>query len=184
MVEAAQTTSAATDAGSFVCQEGDIGTFQLDRKYDAVIALFHVLSYQITDAEVARTLANAADHLNSRGLFLFDVWHGPAVLHQPPTIRTKRASDANMRLTRLATPEFHPEKQIVIVRYNVTVESIHDERSESFQEEHHMRYFFPNEIESLARQGGFAVECCEEFLTGLPPSENTWGVCYLLRKLG
>ena len=42
MVEAAQATPASTDAGSFVCQEGDIGTFQLNRKYDAVIALFQI----------------------------------------------------------------------------------------------------------------------------------------------
>ena len=45
-----------------------------------------------------------------------------------------------------------------------------------------MRYFFPDEIDEFAEDSGFKVERSEEFLTGNVPSENTWGVCYLLRK--
>jgi hypothetical protein len=92
-------------------------------------------------------------------------------------------SDANTKLTRVATPEHLAEEQTVIVRYAITVESIRDNRSETFQEQHRMRYFFPGEIESLARDYQFKIERSEEFLTGQAPSENTWGVCYLLRKL-
>lgn len=183
MVEAARAALSPVGPGSFTCQQSDIGTLKLDRMFDAVIALFHVISYQTTDAEIARTFASAADHLIPHGVFLFDVWHGPAVLHQGPSARTKRMSDENIRLTRIATPELLPEKQIVIVRYAITVESIPDKRREVFQEEHQMRYFFPNEIESLARKHRFDIERSEEFLTGQAPSENTWGVCYLLRKL-
>jgi hypothetical protein len=45
-----------------------------------------------------------------------------------------------------------------------------------------MRYLFPMEIDLIARQSGFSVERSEEFMTGNPVSENTWGVTYLLRK--
>ena len=183
MVNVAQTVQSLTGAGSFSCTQGDIATVKLGRAFDAVIALFHVLSYQTADAEIAQTFANAAAHLNPGGLFLFDLWHGPAVLQQAPSIRTKRVADANTRLTRIANPELHPENHIVTVRYTIKVESIRDNRTETFQEEHQMRYFFPNEIESLARENQFKVERCEEFMTGQAASEKTWGVCYLLRKL-
>jgi hypothetical protein len=45
-----------------------------------------------------------------------------------------------------------------------------------------MRFLFPVEVDLLARQTGFEVETAEEFLTGRPPSERTFGVFYLLRK--
>jgi hypothetical protein len=45
-----------------------------------------------------------------------------------------------------------------------------------------MRYLFPTEIVLLADRAGFEVERSEEFLTGQKPSENTWGVAYLVRK--
>ena len=184
MVAAARVAPSQAGAGSFECTQGDIGTVKLDRAFDAVIALFHVVSYQTTDEEIARTFANAADHLNPGGLFLFDVWHGPAVLKQGPSPRTKRVADANTRLTRVANPELHAESHIVVVHYKITVESIRDNRTETFQEEHQMRYFFPNEIESLADENQFKTERCEEFMTGQVASEKTWGVCYLLRKIG
>jgi SAM-dependent methyltransferase len=184
MVEVAQTAPSPAGAGTFDCTQGDIRTVKLDRAFDAVIALFHVVSYQTGDEEIARTFANASDHLNPGGLFLFDVWHGPAVLHQGPSIRTKRVADAHTRLTRIANPELHAENHIVTVRYTINVESIRDNRTETFQEEHQMRYFFPNEIESLADENQFKIERCEEFVTSQAASEKTWGVCYLLRKIG
>jgi SAM-dependent methyltransferase len=183
MVKVAQTTQSFAGTGSFNCAQGDIATVKLGRSFDAVIALFHVLSYQTTDAEIAQTFANAALHLNPGGLFFFDVWHGPAALQQAPSTRTKRVADANTRLTRTANPELQAEKHIVTVRYTINVESIRDNRTETFQEEHHMRYFFPHEIESLAHENQFRIERCEEFMTGQAASEKTWGVCYLLRKI-
>ena len=51
-------------------------------------------------------------------------------------------------------------------------------------EEHRMRYLFPVEVELLAQQSGFNIEKSEEFLTRKRPSENSWGVMYLLRKSG
>jgi hypothetical protein len=73
---------------------------------------------------------------------------------------------------------------MVTVRCTINVESVRDNRTETFQEEHQMRYFFPNEIESLAGENEFKVERYEEFMTGQAASEKTWGVCYLLRKIG
>ena len=52
--------------------------------FDAVIALFHVVSYQTTEHDLRATFATAARHLNPGGVLLFDVWHGPAVLAQQP----------------------------------------------------------------------------------------------------
>jgi SAM-dependent methyltransferase len=168
--------------GAFQCIRGDIRNIKIDHLFDAVLSLFHVISYQTTKADVVKTFANAAHHLKPRGVFLFDVWHGPAVVSQRPTVRIKRVEDDKTRIIRIAEPELDMSAGIVTVQYTILVESKSDGQVVSFCEEHRMRYFFPPEIELIAEQNGFAVEKTEEFLTGGNPSEKTWGVMYLLRN--
>jgi len=170
--------------GSFDCMQGDMHTVELGRVFDGVLALFHVVSYQTRNVELLQTLANAARHVRPGGLFLFDVWHGPAVLAQRPSVRLKRVEDENTRLTRIAEPELDTNAGVVTVRYTMLAEAKRDGRLTTFEEEHRMRYLFPSEIDLLAVQTGFEVARSEEFLTGKVPSESTWGVAYLLRKQG
>src|SRR5262249_37637094 len=73
MVELAQSVRTLA-RGSFDCGIGDIRSVRLKRQFDAVIALFHVMSYQVLDSDVAAVLDTAAYHLAPGGLFLFDVW--------------------------------------------------------------------------------------------------------------
>ena len=172
-----------TGDGAFHCMQGDIRTLSLGRAFDAVIALFHVISYQTTNADLLLTFNCAARHLNAGGLFLFDVWHGPAVLRERPSVRVKRVEGESALLTRIAEPELDTNTSVVTVRYTMLAESKVSARLTRFSEEHRMRYLFPTEIDLLAGQSGFKVERSEEFVTGKPTSESTWGVAYLLRKL-
>lgn len=186
MVRVAHGTLMASSAavGSFDCMEGDIRTVHVEGKFDAVISLFHVVSYQTGNRDVLQTFANAARHLPQNGIFLFDVWHGPAVLLERPSVRIKRVEDDYTRVTRIAEPVLDTDASTVTVRYTIFAESKADGRFTTFDEEHRVRYFFPREIEFIAAQSGFTLERREEFLTGKEPSENSWGVAYLLRKTG
>ncbi|MGA2463631.1 MAG: class I SAM-dependent methyltransferase [Thermodesulfobacteriota bacterium] len=64
--------------------EGDIRDIRLNKRFDAVIALFHVISYQTTNEDVTAAFETARQHLNSGGIFIFDIWYGPAVLTERP----------------------------------------------------------------------------------------------------
>ena len=172
-----------TRGGKFDCIQGDIRTVNLGRTFDAVLSLFHVVSYQTSNSDLLHTFNSAARHLKPGGVFLFDVWHGPAVLRERPSVRVKRVEDDRTFLTRIAEPELDINAGVVTVRYSMLAESKVDRKLVKFGEEHRMRYLFPTEIDLLSRQSGFAIEQCEEFLTGNPASEGTWGVAYVLRKL-
>ena len=78
--------------GSFTCEVGDVCTANLDRSFDAVVSLFHVMSYQTSNQMLRAAFQTAARHLATGGLFLFDVWHGPAVLSQRPSKRIKEVA--------------------------------------------------------------------------------------------
>lgn len=68
---------------------GNIQTIQLEQSFDAVISLFHVMSYQITNEMLYSTFRNVRAHLKDDGVFIFDFWYGSAVLSDKPTIRGK-----------------------------------------------------------------------------------------------
>ena len=182
MANAEAPSSPAHVNGRFRCRQGDIRTVQLGCLFDSVISIFHVVSYQTRNADLLATFANASQHLTPGGIFLFDVWHGPAVLRERPSVRVKRIEDETTCLTRIAEPELNVNAGVVTVRYTILAESKEDSRLTKFCEDHRMRYLFPVEIDLLASQTGFEVERSEEFLTGQVPSESTWGVMYILRK--
>jgi SAM-dependent methyltransferase len=53
-------------------EHGDIRDFRLGRQFDAVVALFHVISYQISNDDVLAAFTTAKAHLRTNGLFIFD----------------------------------------------------------------------------------------------------------------
>ena len=168
--------------GSFACEAGDLCSARLGRTFDAVIALFHVLSYQATNDQLLAAFRVAAGHLAPGGVFLFDVWHGPAVLSQCPERRIKQVEDARYRVQRAALPELDAETGTVKVVYRFECEDLATGAIERFDEAHVMRYLFPTEVDLLARSCGLTIAGSEEFATGMPPSAATWGVAYVLRN--
>lgn len=179
---AAAAKEKATGPGSFDCQQGDIATVNAGGPCDAVISLFHVVSYVNSNDLVRATFGNAARHLSPGGVFFFDVWHGPAVLSDRPAVRVKRVEDKTTKLIRVAEPTLDVQTSRVTVHYTMLAQSKADGAMTTFTEEHQMRYFFPTEIALFAELAGFDVERSEEFLTARAPSDRTWGVAYLLRK--
>jgi SAM-dependent methyltransferase len=169
-------------SGSFECIEGDIRDMELNRTFDAVLALFHVISYLTTSADIKAAFKNANKHLKPGGIFFFDVWYTPAVLSQIPEIRIKRIEDEQVRIIRLAEPTLHPNQNLVDVQYTVLAEEIATHTLTTIEETHHVRHFSLPELEMLANFTGFTLLHSEEFLTANPPGENTWGVCCVLRK--
>jgi len=168
--------------GSFTCEVGDVRSANLGRTFDAVIALFHVISYQATNEDLRAAFRVAARHLAPGGLFLFDVWHGPAVLTERPKERVKNVASEHFEITRIARPELDSNRSTVKVTYHMECRDRRSSDIVRFSEEHLMRYLFPTEVELLARGCGMRLMKAEEFYTGRPLSSSTWGVAYLLQK--
>lgn len=182
MVAAAEAAvSPSATGGSFRCEVGDICAADLGRRFDAVIALFHVVCYQTSDAALAATFQAASRHLSAGGVFLFDVWHGPAVIRQGASHRVKEVADGPVRVKRSAHPEVDSIRKTVNVVFDLDCEDRSSGDTVRFREEHELRYLFPEEIDELARACGLRVVVAEEFLSAHPVSADTWGVCYVLQ---
>jgi SAM-dependent methyltransferase len=173
----------ADAAPGFTCQEGDICEVQLGRSYDAVLSLFHVVSYQVSNAQLQAVFKNAAAHLNKDGLFIFDFWYTPAVYAQQPSVRVKRMSDEQVEITRIAEAEIYANENRVDVNYTIYARNKANGSVQTLQEKHPMRHFSLPEIDLLAHMSGFKRINAEEFLTNAHPSPQTWGVCVTLQKV-
>ena len=174
--------AAAQQAPGFSCQQGDITTTKLQCRFNAVLSLFHVVSYQTTNPAVQAVFANAAHHLDHGGLFLFDVWYSPAVAAQRPVLRVKRLQSEDFSITRIAEPKLHPNVNCVDVHYTVMAQERRTGLLHTFEETHPMRHFSLPELDLLSEAAGFERLRAEEWLTGALRSEATWGVCLVLCK--
>lgn len=173
----------AEAAPGFTCQQGDITLTRMGRPYDAVLSLFHVISYQTSNVQLQAVFANAAAHLNYGGLFIFDFWYSPAVYAQKPLVRVKRMGNDQVEITRIAEPVIHPNENRVDVNYTIYSHELGTGSVQTLQETHPMRHFSLPEIDILAGVHGLEVITAEEFLTGNVPSESTWGVCVILKRI-
>ena len=178
----AEMVSQAVEKHGFTCQQGDIRTVQMERRYDAVLSLFHVVSYLTDNASVHAVFDRAAEHLASGGLFVFDFWYSPAVYAQKPEVRVKRMDDTEVEIVRIAEPKSHPNQNRVDVNYTIFARDLASGASHTLAETHDMRHFSLPEIDLLAEASGFSRIGGEEFLTAQTPSEATWGVCVILKK--
>ena len=178
-----QMVDRAKEIKGFSSRQGDIRNVNLGRTFDAVISLFHVMSYQVTNTDIQATLSNAAAHLLPGGLFVFDFWYSPAVYAQKPEVRVKRQEDDRIKITRIAEPSIYPNENRVDVHYTIHAQEASTGEYHVFEEVHPMRHFSLPEIDLLAATTGFEKIGEEAFLTGETPGEDTWGVCVILRKI-
>lgn len=172
----------AEQTGGFQCQVGDIATVKLGRTFDALLSLFHVISYQVCNEAVQAVFARAAEHLLPGCLFIFDVWYSPAVYAQRPSVRVKRLVGDGLHMTRIAEPQNYPNENRVNVNYQIFAQQQASNKMEILSESHPMRHFSLPELDLFAQMSGFERVGAEEFLTGNTPSEETWGVCIVMRK--
>jgi SAM-dependent methyltransferase len=156
--------------------EADIRTLDLGRSFDAALMMFAVLGYQLTNDDVLATLHTVRSHLKTGGIFLADIWYGPAVLKIGPSDRIKIIELDDGKLIRTTTADMQVHRHLCVVHYDVL--HIREERLISHtQEDHAMRYFFPMELDHYFSLSGLE-------LLGLHPFPNvaesvdtqTWNV--------
>ncbi len=135
-----------------VCDAVD---FDLKRRFDSAVALFHVMSYQTHNSSFLKVIRNVYKHLKSKGLFVFDFWYGPGVINHKPSVRVKNIQKNGMRIKRTAVPSINYDENKVDIEFHVAIEDKKSGRREVIRETHKMRYFFRPELELMLEKVGF-----------------------------
>ena len=61
------------------CILGDIRNIRLNKKFDVILSLFHVINYMLTNSDINNFFRTASIHLRKNGLLVFDTWNDRAV---------------------------------------------------------------------------------------------------------
>lgn len=161
--------------------QGDVRNIRVNERFDAVTSLFHVVSYQTTNSDLLNTFITVREHLKPAGIFVFDVWYGPAVLSDRPAVRIKRLQNEKIEVTRIAEPVLYPNQNWVDVNYQIMVKNLATGEVESICESHRMRYLFQTEIEILLHQSQMELIDCGEWMTRKELGFDTWTAYFVAR---
>jgi SAM-dependent methyltransferase len=137
-------------------QPGDIRNLDLGHTFDAVIAMFAVISYQTTNEDLLAAFRTARRHLRPGGLFVFDAWFGPAVLTERPTDRVKIVEVNGRRIIRFASPVMDVTAHTVQVRYKV-LQLSKGQVVDEVDETHLVRFLFPQEVAYYLQEAGLEL---------------------------
>jgi SAM-dependent methyltransferase len=159
----------------------NIQDLNLDKKFDVVVSLFHVMSYQNSNNELIEAFKVAKKHLNKGGIFIFDFWYGPAVLTELPTIRVKRIENQNIKVTRIAEPIIESQNNIVNVNYDLFLEDKNENEIIEMKELHKMRYFFDTELELICNKLELNIMQKYEWLNNKKPNFKSWSVVWIVK---
>jgi SAM-dependent methyltransferase len=161
---------------------GDVRTARFDQTFDAVVSLFHVMSYQVANSDLIETIETAANHLAPGGVFVFDCWYGPAVLTLRPEVRVKRCENSAIRVLRTAEPVMHAERNVVDVRYTIWIEEKATGTTTKLSEVHRMRYLFYPEVDMMLASRGLTIQRACEWMSGKPLDFTTWSATFVALK--
>jgi SAM-dependent methyltransferase len=160
--------------------DGDLRSLRLEKQFDVVLALFHVISYQSSNADLKSAFETVHQHLKPGGVFLFDIWYGPAVLTERPTPRIKRLQSPDYTITRFAQPTLHPNDNWVDVHYQIYAQDSRTHRCDLAEEIHRMRYLFLPELEVLCQNFSLKILDAGEWLSRKPLGFDTWSACIVV----
>jgi SAM-dependent methyltransferase len=164
--------------------QGDVRTVRVGRKFDVVVSLFHVMSYQTSNDDLRAALCTVKEHLEPGGVAIFDCWYGPAVLTERATARTRQLENERISLVRSAEPVLHPNRNCVDVNYRVLITDKHSGAVQELRETHTMRYLFSPEVELLLEASGLELRDSVEFMSNGPLGANTWNAVFVASARG
>jgi SAM-dependent methyltransferase len=161
--------------------ESDIRELDLGKRFDAVLMMFSVLSYQLDDADLMAALAIVRSHLKMGGLFVFDVWNGPAVLAQKPSERWLEAIHGLASVTRRSLGTLNASKHVCRVRFELQ-HVAPNTQVQKWAEEHVLRYYFFEELYSALRKNDLNLLDFRSFPDNQAPAdERAWNAIGVAR---
>jgi len=154
---------------------------EIKNRYQIVLSLFDVLSYQVTKQDLNRYLNEISNLLTSTGYFLFDSWHTPGVLLDPPTIREKQFEHNGELWMRTVTPITTGLDDVFDLRIELSSAT---DLTVHYSSKHKLKSYSIQEIEKALTLNGFEIINSGDTTNwDSSDSETSWRFLILARKL-
>ena len=139
--------------GGGTVYEGDMTSFALPRRYDAVLCLFSSIGYVRTLENVARTLERFRAHLADGGVVIVEPWFPPDRL-EPGRVSVNTAEASGLTVCRMAHVEVDGRLSRLHFEYLIGRPAGIERASEV----HELGLFTTDELLDCFRRAGLAAE--------------------------
>ena len=152
-LSAAMLERARLRLGSTPLHRGDIRTFQLPRRFDAVTCLFSSVGYLVPVTELARGIENLASHLVEGGVLVIEPWVHP-----------EQWRDGNLDASAAKTSDLAVARAIRSTRSGAVTTLdmywalVSNSGIETFNERHTAGLYTHHEYEQAMSDAGLTVE--------------------------
>jgi SAM-dependent methyltransferase len=141
---------------SFKLINSEIGDFNTTEKFDLVMSLFHVASYQTTLPEIITYWQSLSNCLSDDGYIFVDFWHRPAWESDPPAKRVTERSNGNLSVRRISTPSIDYLLGTVDIDIEVRFKDLNG-TEECYVELHKLRSFTLLELQLASKSSGLEI---------------------------
>ncbi len=133
----------------------DMVSLSLEKeKFDAAVCLFDSIGYALTDENIIRTLKGIHSTLKTKGLFIFEFWHAPAMIRSYDPLRIVRIPGEEYDVLRISETSLNIPEQHSEVRYTI-YRHFHNGSYDTHNELHRNRFFSLKEMSTFLRMAGF-----------------------------
>src|SRR3989454_5476290 len=131
----------------------DMRSFQLGERFDVAVCMFGAFGYLLTQRDALQSLRSIRAHLEPKGVFVFEFWHGPAARPSPFQTWTHIAKKG-IEIVRLDEARFDPRTGRLPVTFQFFVFG-GGRVLDRFDELHTIQTYKVRGIRDLLRRGGF-----------------------------
>lgn len=163
--------------------KSSIENIKLNKKFDIISALFHILSYQRSESEIDKFFSKSYLHLNKNGILIFDFWYEDGVFSLQSPLRVREINNSNYKIIRITISKWYKKIKQIFDIHNLIVLNKKNKKISKFQETHKMRYFNMKEIKKKLNKHKFYFLESLDLQTGKSVSKNSWGALVVARKL-
>lgn len=132
---------------------GDMRSFRLDRRFDAVVCLFSAIGYMTTVDDLATAVTTMRDHLVEGGVLVVEPWFKPDAW-QDGAVFAEGAEEGTLAVARASRLWREGDVSVIEMHYAVA----EPDRTWSFTEMHRMGLFTTATQLEVLRDVGFEVE--------------------------
>lgn len=131
----------------------DMRAFHLGRRFDAAICMFGAFGYLLKQKDALQALRSIRSHLEPKGLFVFEFWHGPAA-RPSPFQSWVHFTKQGIEIVRLDEARFDPRTGRLPVEFRFFVLG-RGRVLDRFDERHVIQTYTVRGMRALLRRGGF-----------------------------
>lgn len=163
--------------------KSSIQNMNLGRKFDIILALFHIFSYNTSEREIDKFFSKSYLHLNKGGILIFDFWYENGVFNLQTPLKVREINDTRYKIVRVTHSKWFKKINQIFDIMDCIVLDKKSKKVSKFQEIHKMRYFNLKTIKKKLSKNKFKLLKSLDLQTGKSVTSSSWGALVVAKKI-